>query len=223
MADFDQTYWDDVSQSLGNPSGRNSSVFKQLQRKAGPAGLRLSTDWWKAQVKGLGNVDEKKLYLAEKKYHRQNVMVGKLYHWFYSAKHKDTLPYYDRFPLTWVFNRDPKYILGINMHYLPIKYRIALLDKFQLLATDSRFDARTKTAISWKVLKNFSKYPEVQPCVKMYLRSHVRSKFMLVHPNDWMTATLLPTENFAKASKNAVWADSKERMKKTKKAARKKK
>jgi len=217
-------YWDSVNDAFGGKARytgkRHSSVLKQIQRNAGPAGLRLSTDWWKKQVKALGAVDEKSLYMSEKKMARSNVMVGKLYMFFYDPKHKKTLPYYDKFPLTWIFARDKNYFYGINMHYLPIKHRIRLLDKFQMLAADSRYDARTKLIISWEILKNFSKYPEVKPCVKMYLRSHVRSKFILVHPRDWLTATLLPVEQFSKKSKNAVWADSRIAIKNAKKAGR---
>jgi len=220
--DDETQYWNDVQSALGT-AGRNKSVFRQLERKAGNAARRLSTEWWKEQVKQLGAINEKGLYLSEKRRHRQNVMVGKLYHWFYDAKHKKTLPYYDRFPLTWVFHRDAKYIWGINMHYLPLKQRIILLDKMQLLASDNRFDARTKVLISWKILKNVSKYPEVRPCVKKYLRSQVRSKYMLIHPDDWIKATLLPSERFAKASKKEVWVESKNAIKAAKRESRKNK
>jgi hypothetical protein len=47
-----------------------------------------------------------------------------------------------------------------------------------------------------------------KPCFKRYLMSNVRSRFALVPAPEWEIATFLPTQDFQKSGKSAVWADS---------------
>jgi hypothetical protein len=51
-----------------------------------------------------------------------------------------------------------------------------------------------------------------EPCVKKYLYSHVRSKFMYIYPSEWDIALMLPTEQFRKANKQRVWNESKKQI-----------
>ena len=57
------------------------------------------------------------------------VVKGKLFCFYYDPKGKDDLPYYDRFPLILVLEKYNDGFLGLNLHYLPIRYRVAFLDK----------------------------------------------------------------------------------------------
>ena len=57
------------------------------------------------------------------------VVKGKLFCFYYDPKGKADLPYYDRFPLVLVLEKYNDGFLGLNLHYLPIKYRVAFLDK----------------------------------------------------------------------------------------------
>ena len=67
----------------------------------------------------------------------------------------------------------------------------------------------TKIKYSWEAVNGISNYKAVQPCIKQYLLSHVRSPFRLVHAKDWGTALMLPVERFIGSNKESVWADSK--------------
>jgi hypothetical protein len=49
---------------------------------------------------------------------------------------------------------------------------------------------------------------EVQPAVKSYLYSHVRSRIIKVPVEDWKTAIFLPVEGFAKKSQSVVARNS---------------
>jgi hypothetical protein len=44
------------------------------------------------------------------------------------------------------------------------------------------------------------------------LYKHIQSKFVQIDANEWDIAALLPVENFAKASKNQVFAESEEKF-----------
>ena len=85
------------------------------------------------------------------------VVVEKMYFYFYDPKHKDTLPYYDRFPLVIPIERYPDGFLGLNLHYIHPKQRIILLDKLSDVATNNRFDDKTKLRISYEYLAAASK------------------------------------------------------------------
>ena len=54
--------------------------------------------------------------------------IGQMFMFFYDPKNKQTLPYYDRFPLVFPIELYSDGFLGINLHYLPQKYRANLMD-----------------------------------------------------------------------------------------------
>lgn len=135
------------------------------------------------------------------------VQPGRLYMFFYDPKLKKELPYYDRFPLVFPFSKAEGGFLGLNMHYLPYKLRVQLLDRLMSFKNNNKLDETTRLKYSWALIEGISKY--AQPCVKHYLMDHVRSPFRKISSEDWTTAMLLPVEKFQKASKEVVWSESK--------------
>lgn len=142
------------------------------------------------------------------------IIPGHLYMFVYDPKTKDTLPYYDRFPLVFPFRKTPDGFIGLNMHYLPYPLRITLLDNLLTFASNQRFDETTRLKYSWALIDGMSKYAAAKPCVKQYLVGHVRTQFRQVESNNWATAMLLPVERFVGASKQEIWADSKKIIRK---------
>lgn len=142
------------------------------------------------------------------------IIPGHLYMFVYDPKTKDTLPYYDRFPLVFPFRKTPDGFIGLNMHYLPYPLRITLLDNLLTFASNQRFDETTRLKYSWALIDGISRYAAAKPCVKQYLVGHVRTQFRQVESNNWATAMLLPVERFVGASKQEIWADSKKIIRK---------
>lgn len=136
------------------------------------------------------------------------IMPGHLYMFIYDPKLKKELPYYDRFPLVFPFSRTPDGFIGLNMHYLPYRFRIRLLDALLTFRSNTRMDETTRLNYSWQVIDNISRFKPAQPCVKQYLVGHVKTQFRKVDSADWATAMMLPVEQFVGASKLKVWADS---------------
>ncbi len=134
--------------------------------------------------------------------------IGKMYAFTYDPKTKEKLKYYDNFPLTMFFSLDGKYMTGINFHYLMPKTRLVLLHKLYEVTSDDRMDSKTIALVSWNLLKNASRYPEVGPAIKKYLIGQVKSRFVEIPASDWPIAVFLPTERFKKAPMETVWADS---------------
>ena len=83
------------------------------------------------------------------------------------------------------------------------------MDSLYQTANNHRYDESTKLKISYKILNGVSTNKYFKPCVKQYLKSHTRSKFMKVHAEEWDIAIFLPLEKFAKKTKAQVWAQSK--------------
>ena len=58
------------------------------------------------------------------------------------------------------------------------------------------------------MLASSKKYKEFKPCFKHYLTEHIKSKLVRVPMSEWEVAIFLPTEQFKKKGKAAIWADS---------------
>jgi hypothetical protein len=132
---------------------------------------------------------------------------GNMYMYVYDAKYKDVLPYYDQFPLCLPFDDISGGFVGINLHYLPYMQRAKLLGEL-LSYTDNELNDDSKLKIKWSLLKNFGKFPQVQPSVKRYLNAHVKSRLFKINPQHWKSAIFLPTHNFVGASIQKVYTDS---------------
>lgn len=140
---------------------------------------------------------------------RSLITVGRMYMFMYDPKTKDSLPYYDMFPVVFPFQKTPQGFLGINMHYLPHTYRAILMDRLYFLVNNDLYDDSTKLQkMSYDVLNSASRFRFFKPCVKHYLYNNVTSRFIYVHPKHWEIALFLPLERFMKATTNKVHRDS---------------
>jgi len=135
-------------------------------------------------------------------------LVGHMYMFYYDAKHKDTLPYFDRFPLIFPYKKVKGGFMGINLHYLPLQFRAKLMDGLYDITTNNRYDESTKLRISYDLLSGAAKFKYFKPCVKHYLTGQVRSRFLYVYPSEWDIALFMPLERFQGASKATVFKDS---------------
>lgn len=137
------------------------------------------------------------------------VLPGNLYMFLYDAKMKETLPYWDKFPLVFPFRAVPGGFYGLNLHYLPHRMRLQLMNRLLQFKNNDKFDETTRLRYSWSLINGVSKFKAAEPCVKHYLYQQVRSPFARIDSQDWATAMMLPVEQFVGANKQAVWQDSK--------------
>jgi hypothetical protein len=176
-----------------------------------PARTQAARDWYRDQAREIGRsrVQEDRFVrqMGADRYENR-FRLGHMYMFIYDPKHKETLPYYDRFPLIFPINRAKGGFLGINFHYLPLQLRARLMDSLYDVSSNDRYDETTKMRVSYDILNGASRYKEFKPTVKHYLASQVRTRLVYIHPTEWDMALFLPTERFEKASKSQVWADS---------------
>jgi hypothetical protein len=138
--------------------------------------------------------------------------LGGLYFFFYDPKTKSELPYYDTFPLVLVLERYADGFLGLNLHYLPVKYRIAFLNKLMPLALLDDSDEIKRIRVTYDILSASRRYKEFRPCVKKYLYGHMRSRLLTVQPNEWDVASMIPVQQFKKARTTQIWHESIEQI-----------
>ena len=182
------------------------SLFRDLEIQAFRAGVTPRT---KESIRWFSN-KAREMFRGRFTMNRKNLMddpalelkqkpvtktgpVGNMYMFFYDPKHKETLPYYDGFPLIIMMGPAKGGFMGLNLHYLPPTVRARLLDT---------------------VLGGNGKIPMkyLDPAMKHYLFSHVRSRFALVEKPEWEIATFLPAADWNKASPNAVYRDSRKKL-----------
>lgn len=147
---------------------------------------------------------------------RTVIKPGDMFFFSYDPKGKKELPFYDKFPLIFPLRMVNDGFLGINMHYLHPKLRAFLMDalmKSEL--TNDKMDDTTKMKASYAILNASSQFKWFKPCVKKYLASHVKSRFVLVHPIEWNIALFIPSHQFVKERAEKVWKLSEEQIRKS--------
>ena len=147
----------------------------------------LTRDEKKDRLDGEDNEDENRL----RRFPRQ----GRLFIFEYKAKMK-YLPYYDEFPLVYVFHATPEYFIGANLHYLHPKKRVLVIEKLH----QGRIDI-----------------PRI--CIHKYILDHVDGFLLDLASAEWDTAIALPIEHFVKNTSGVlrpykssdVWAETNEK------------
>lgn len=189
-----------------------ANIFQKLEYEAFRAGItprsRESMDWFRRKAQSMGRVNRRQLMNQDPVELRNRGILGNMYMYFYDPKTKDTLPYYDSFPLTIVVGPAPGGFYGLNLHYLPPVLRARMLDGLMDITNNKKYDETTKFQVRYNMLQRTSKLKYFKPCFKHYLNEHVRSRFALVPAPEWEIATFLPTADFQKSGKSAVYKDS---------------
>jgi len=177
-----------------------------------PGNTAQSIAWFKEQANKLKQLRPEKIIRSKESRPNQKVNIwrpGELYLFQYDAANKDTLPYYDRFPLVMLMDEYEDGFMGLNFHYLPPMLRAILMDRMYRFLNNDDFDSTTRLLLSYRKLKAMAGRPLYKPCIKRYLNSQVKSRFVKVHPAEWDLVLMLPLDRFAGKPRTIVWRDSK--------------
>lgn len=191
--------------------GKFLKILRDAKRAPSQGPVNRSRYWFQQQAKKVTSVNAAKMFMDMDKTSRGNIKPGEMLLFYYDPKWKKELPYYDTFPLIFPIELYKDRMLGINLHYLPHDMRAQLMDALWTIATKEGTSTERKLKISYEILQSASKFSYFKPCIKMYLYSHLRSQFIKVDSSEWDIALFLPLERFKKASKEAVWKDSRKR------------
>jgi len=185
-------------------------IKQSLAKEGYSTGTNNARNWLRAKVKEL--TPTSRALMADRDRLKSNSTIGKMYFYFYDPKTKDSLPYYDRFPLVIPIESYPDGFLGLNLHYIHPKQRLVLLDKLSETATNDKFDSKTKLKVSYSYLAGASRAFEATPCIKRYLFTHIQSRFLEISADEWDIAAMLPVETFVGATTSKVYADSRKKF-----------
>lgn len=183
-------------------------LAQALRQGVAPQKAIEASKWMRNKAKQLGKNITPNSLMKETERNKSRQVIGKMYHFWYDAKHKKTLPYWDQFPLVFPIGPAEGGFLGINLHYLHPKLRAILMDALFDTLNNQRFNQNTKLQISYKILNKAAKFRWFKPCVKHYLFDHINSPFLQIEAIEWNIALFLPTEKFQKKSKEYVWKQS---------------
>jgi hypothetical protein len=186
------------------------SVNQRLSKLGYINGSRDARTWLRTKVNSLKATPS--TLMSDRDRLRSQSIIGRMYFYYYDPKTKDQLKYYDKFPLVIPIERYGDGFLGLNLHYVEPKVRFILLDKLSTYTNNKMYDETTRLRLSYQTLKSASSIFEATPCIKRYLYSHVKSRFLEINANEWDIAAILPVESFEKKSKEHVFNESRKKF-----------
>lgn len=211
------------SGKVQNKTGTELEILQKIERayyrnneNVQKRNTEKSLKWFSQYVPRAWNRARTSQMFRDKDMWADSLQPGTMYFFEYDAKHKETLPVWDRYPLIFpwdVFRGNGEYgeqgvlyFLGINLHYLPPALRFAAMKALLTTRNEKRYRKSTKLAISWEVLTGLSNSKYFRHSVKMYRMDHVRSKFVKVPAQSWEMAVFLPLARWQNDGKSAAWS-----------------
>lgn len=208
--------------NIENNTGTELEILASIERSffnANPNARRRNTarslEWFsKALPRNYNNVRTARM-LRDRDLWADKIVPGRMYLFNYDARHKATLPVWDRWPLIFPWDvwqgGDGKYgesgvtyFIGINLHFLPPRLRLIAMKTLLTTRNEKRYRRSTRLKISWQVLKGLSNSKFFEHSVKIYRMDHVRSKFIHIPPQSWELVTFLPLARF-EGDKAKAW------------------
>jgi hypothetical protein len=178
-------------------------------------GSKKSLEWLSQKIAELRNTSNIPAGMSRERFRQvDSFRLGKLYCFYYDPKGKESLPYYDRFPMVLAIEKYNDGFLGLNLHYLPFNYRLAFLGKLLKFAVQGEPGEIDRLRVTYDILVASRRLKEFRPCIKRYLAGHIQSKILAIQPNEWDIAAFLPLQQFRGANSEKVWQESLEEIRK---------
>ena len=178
-------------------------------------GSKKSLEWLSQKIAELRNTSNIPVGMSRERFRQvDSFRLGKLYCFYYDPKGKESLPYYDRFPMVLAIEKYNDGFLGLNLHYLPFNYRLAFLGKLLKFAVQGEPGEIDRLRVTYDILVASKRLKEFRPCIKRYLSGHIQSKILAIQPNEWDIAAFLPLQQFRGAKSQEVWQESLEEIRK---------
>ena len=138
------------------------------------------------------------------------LQLGNLLCWVYNAKTKATLPVWDKLPLVILLDIPKrKYILGINVHFIPWTYRINFVKSLQANGTKVKYKDIKR---AWQEAKIPGAYASL--AIRKYLLNRIQSNIKIFRdPKDQMEIVKNVLPDFQKMPMAATYKAIDKRIK----------
>lgn len=192
-----------------------SQYFSKIATKAELAGIseknsKKSYEWFIRELRTMRNINRRSLLQEKELNPRARPLIGRMFMYFYEPKGKDTMKYYDEFPLIIMVGPAENGFYGLNLHYLHPKLRAVFFDELLQRLNNKKMDKSTRFRLTYDMLRGAAKMRMFAPCFKKYLFSQVKSKTVEVPPDQWEIALFMPTDSFAGETRNKIWKESRD-------------
>lgn len=189
-----------------------ASIFAKIQERAQQAGIvpytAKSRQWFMQKLKTITNATPQRILRDDALIRRKKPLIGRMFMFLYDPKGKETLPYYDRFPLILMVGPAEKGFYGLNLHYLSPKNRALFFDRLAEYLNNDKMDESTRFRLAYSTLSSSRQLRAFAPCFKHYLYDHVKSVPVEIPPTEWEIALFLPTDNFVGDRNRNIWKKS---------------
>ncbi len=179
-----------------------AQVNTELSTKGYPLASKRAKEWLNMRLKELRMTPRTLLKDIDRQ--KKSISLGKMYFFFYDAKYDEKLPFWDKFPLVIPLEKYSDGFLGLNLHYVPTRLRLAILSKLNQKLNNKNMDETTRMRVSYDYISSLKIASIFKPCIKRYLSSHVRSRYVMINPEEWYFSCLLPFELFQKKPKKEI-------------------
>ena len=150
-----------------------SKYIQSLKNAA--RGRELSIEWYRQKIREFGQPTSAQLVREGKRSNRP--YIGKLNMFIYDPKLKEKLPYYDKYPLTYVIRIEGDGFLGCNLHY------VRLTQRDELAKSLLNNSAQGAVSVPRRTLHK-------------YLYTGVKDIIFPIPEDEWSDVAQLPTEEF---------------------------
>ena len=187
-----------------------STVAKMLPEEL-TSGTEDSLQWFRTNVRDL-KIRPQVIMRGLEAVTNTGLKQGGVYMFHYDAKWKDTLPYWDKYPIVVPLELYSDGFLGINIHYISPSMRVPLLQKmFEFTKDNEELEGDARMLIDYDTTQLESELRNAGPCIKRYLTSHIGARITRVPKEQWETLMMMPTAKF-NVNANTVYADSRRKI-----------
>lgn len=140
---------------------------------------------------------------------RSEMTPGRMVFYGYDPKTKDSLDFWDDFPIVVILHPKPKGFLGLNLHYIPPDMRAYFLNDLIDYVDDPNWDAynnyKALIKVTYPILKYTRKMYPFKNCIKRYLFNHIVSDIAFIPSAEWKSVPFFPLDQFQGATREDVW------------------
>lgn len=170
-------------------------LFQDLLKKAVQSNViisngRESLKWLSKEARKL-STDSNQLFRDEgitknELVNWNQLTVGKMYIFYYDSKlfKEGKLKYFDRVPCIFPLGATKTHMIGLNLHYLDYANRAKFLDALYSIENNAKLTKNKKLKLTYGLLKSTASLKYFKPCIKKYLISHIKSRFLRTLKNN---------------------------------------